>query len=72
MSAENGSRSMGTCPICGKPTDVVTKPFCSSRCRNVDLNRWLKGNYAIPASDDDEDGDDAPPIAPEADEGHGR
>jgi endogenous inhibitor of DNA gyrase (YacG/DUF329 family) len=52
------------CPICGKPASARVKPFCSSRCRNVDLNRWLSGNYAIPAVEDDEDGDDAPPLAP--------
>ena len=66
MSADR-PKSIGTCPICGKPADVVTKPFCSSRCRNVDLNRWLKGSYAIPAADDD-DSEEAPPIAPVVDE----
>ena len=37
------------CPICGKPQAVATRPFCSDRCRDVDLNRWLSGAYAIPA-----------------------
>ena len=36
------------CPICGKPTDPKFKPFCSQRCRQVDLNRWLSGTYRIP------------------------
>jgi len=36
------------CPICGKPTDPKFKPFCSVRCRQVDLNRWLSGTYRIP------------------------
>jgi endogenous inhibitor of DNA gyrase (YacG/DUF329 family) len=67
MSAENQSKPLGICPICGKPTDAGKKPFCSSRCRNVDLNRWLQGSYAIPA-DDGEESADAPPIAPEAGE----
>jgi hypothetical protein len=44
-----------TCPICGKPTEQATRPFCSSRCRDVDLNRWLKGTYVIPGRDDDLD-----------------
>jgi len=37
------------CAICGKPVDEVFKPFCSKRCADVDLGRWLKGSYAIPA-----------------------
>lgn len=44
------------CPICGKPSVEASRPFCSERCRDVDLNRWLSGSYAIPASSaDDED-----------------
>ena len=46
------------CPICGKPAVEVSRPFCSERCRDVDLNRWLSGSYVIPAAkDDDEDAD---------------
>jgi endogenous inhibitor of DNA gyrase (YacG/DUF329 family) len=36
------------CPECGKPTNPATQPFCSKRCRDVDLNRWLSGSYVIP------------------------
>jgi endogenous inhibitor of DNA gyrase (YacG/DUF329 family) len=44
------------CPICGKPATEGSKPFCSERCRDVDLNRWLSDSYRIPAAkDDDED-----------------
>ena len=43
------------CPICGKPATETSKPFCSERCRDVDLNRWLSDSYRIPAKDDDED-----------------
>ena len=48
------------CVICGKPQDEKYKPFCSKRCADVDLNRWLSGTYAIPAvesegTDQDED-----------------
>jgi endogenous inhibitor of DNA gyrase (YacG/DUF329 family) len=47
-----------TCPTCGKPVVDEFKPFCSRRCADVDLNRWLSGVYAIPVKeDDDEDGD---------------
>ena len=46
------------CPICGKPATEASRPFCSERCRDVDLNRWLSNSYAIPAAkDDDEDAD---------------
>jgi endogenous inhibitor of DNA gyrase (YacG/DUF329 family) len=51
---------MKPCPICKKPAVEASKPFCSERCRDVDLNRWLSGSYAIPARDgeeEDEDGD---------------
>lgn len=41
------------CPICGRPTDEKLKPFCSKRCADVDLNRWLTGRYVIPARDDE-------------------
>ncbi|HET6159471.1 MAG TPA: DNA gyrase inhibitor YacG [Dongiaceae bacterium] len=43
--------SGGGCPICGKPADPKFKPFCSQRCRQVDLNRWLSGNYRIPGTE---------------------
>jgi len=50
------------CPICGKPAVEKYRPFCSKRCADIDLNRWLSGSYVIPASVDPEpeDGDDVP------------
>ena len=36
------------CPICGKPAEPRWQPFCSKRCADVDLGRWLGGRYAIP------------------------
>jgi hypothetical protein len=42
------------CPECGKPSTRASYPFCSERCRNVDLNRWLSGSYAIPVSEEEE------------------
>jgi uncharacterized protein len=38
------------CPICGKPRSDRYDPFCSRRCADVDLHRWLKGSYVIPGS----------------------
>ena len=45
------------CQECGKPANPATLPFCSPRCRDVDLNRWLSGSYVIPGRDDDDDED---------------
>ena len=44
------------CPICGKPATEASQPFCSERCRDVDLNRWLSNSYVVPGrKEDDED-----------------
>ncbi len=55
------------CPICGKPTDPAFRPFCSRRCRELDLSRWLSGRYAIPAAEDDGEAEGASPAAPDED-----
>ncbi|HET7336238.1 MAG TPA: DNA gyrase inhibitor YacG [Rhizomicrobium sp.] len=49
MSKQQPKIGAVTCPVCGKPPDEPTRPFCSKRCADVDLSRWLKGSYAIPA-----------------------
>ncbi|WP_454917607.1 DNA gyrase inhibitor YacG [Xanthobacter sediminis] len=55
-------RSEKPCPICGKPQVEKYRPFCSKRCADVDLNRWLSGAYAIPVTEEeDEDGDPPEP-----------
>ncbi len=41
------------CPICGKPAQHETRPFCSKRCADLDLHRWLGGHYAIPVVEED-------------------
>jgi endogenous inhibitor of DNA gyrase (YacG/DUF329 family) len=55
------------CPECGKPSGRDTYPFCSARCKALDLNRWLKGAYAIPvrADEEDEDAQGRPPSGSE-------
>jgi len=40
-----------SCPICKKLSNEAAKPFCSKRCADIDLGRWLKGSYAIPGRD---------------------
>jgi uncharacterized protein len=44
-----------SCPICGKPAAAQFRPFCTRRCRNVDLNRWLSGVYAVPLREDEDE-----------------
>jgi uncharacterized protein len=43
------------CAICGKPQEAAFRPFCSRRCADVDLHRWLAGAYAVPATEDDDE-----------------
>jgi endogenous inhibitor of DNA gyrase (YacG/DUF329 family) len=50
---------LGPCPICSKQGQNATRPFCSKRCADLDLSRWLGGVYAIPA---------APPMEGDEDE----
>jgi len=47
-----------SCPICSKETVTKYRPFCSKRCADVDLGRWLNGSYAV-ASQDEDDAEDA-------------
>jgi endogenous inhibitor of DNA gyrase (YacG/DUF329 family) len=52
------------CPICGKAEAKDYRPFCSRRCADVDLNRWLSEGYALPgepAGEDDLPTEDDPP-----------
>lgn len=44
------------CPICDKSTDAQYRPFCSKRCADIDLSKWLTGSYAVPSQrEDDQD-----------------
>jgi uncharacterized protein len=57
MAADSASAGRGSkCPICGRPTQAAFRPFCSRRCADIDLSRWLSGAYAIPDAADSEDG----------------
>jgi endogenous inhibitor of DNA gyrase (YacG/DUF329 family) len=47
------------CPICGKPATEGLRPFCSRRCSDVDLGRWLTGVYRTPSIEDDAEVDQA-------------
>lgn len=63
LAAHNDNNADGMvkvrkCPICDEPAVFEARPFCSKRCADVDLGRWMTGRYAIPVEDDeDEDGE---------------
>ena len=44
------------CPHCGKPSVMRHQPFCSKRCADIDLGKWLNGDYRIPAEEQDDEG----------------
>ena len=55
-------RMAAKCPVCGKPADPAKyRPFCSKRCADIDLGRWLKEGYRVPTDEGPvEDEQDAP------------
>lgn len=56
------SPTSAPCPICGRPAEAALRPFCSKRCADVDLSRWLGGVYRIetPESPESSDGSTNP------------
>ena len=64
-AAENDGKGkvimLGRCPNCGKRAVRDFRPFCSKRCANLDLGRWLSGDYAIPAVETDDPSDENRP-----------
>jgi uncharacterized protein len=57
--------SSAPCPICGRARVEEFRPFCSRRCADIDLHRWLGGTYSIPAVEqDDTDEEDSGGKAP--------
>ena len=50
----HGTGTAKPCPICGRPADELSRPFCSKRCADIDLHRWLGGRYAVPADPGDD------------------
>ena len=50
-------RRQRRCPLCGAPMEPRYRPFCSARCRDIDLGRWFSGAYAVPAVEGDDETD---------------
>lgn len=48
------------CPICGKPAVGPHRPFCSRRCADIDLGRWLNGAYRVETDEPTEEGGGEP------------
>lgn len=61
MNEIDRKTSGACCPLCGKPVEPTFKPFCSKRCADIDLNRWLSGVYAVPVKDDEDEDGNRPP-----------
>ena len=53
-------RIAAECPVCRKPADEKYKPFCSKRCADIDLGRWLKESYRVPTEEGPEEADSVP------------
>ena len=49
--AKSAAMLMSKCPTCGAPVDAKARPFCSSRCADVDLGNWFQGKYGVPLVD---------------------
>ena len=65
MNEPTGKKSATpSCPLCGKPVAAEFKPFCSRRCADVDLNRWLSGVYKVPVVEADDEVGERPPPKP--------
>jgi endogenous inhibitor of DNA gyrase (YacG/DUF329 family) len=69
MAPSTPSRRIVTCPTCGGDSVYAPqnpfRPFCSERCKNVDLGAWASESYRVgaPPSSEDADADDAPPAS---------
>ena len=61
MTETSEGRRQAACPVCGRSAVPLTRPFCSRRCADIDLGRWLTEQYRIPGR---EESDEDPPASP--------
>jgi uncharacterized protein len=47
MNEDSAASRAAICLVCGKPRTPAYRPFCSARCRDIDLGRWLRGTYRV-------------------------
>lgn len=59
-SFEPTGKSPRRCPICGNPRSDAHRPFCSRRCADIDLGRWLREGYRVPSEEPVEKPDEEP------------
>ena len=60
-AGRRGGKRARACPICGSPAVEAFRPFCSRRCADIDLGRWLKEGYRVPTDEAPENGEPTPP-----------
>jgi len=61
FSSDAGGARRPGCPVCGRPAEPASRPFCSPRCADVDLGRWLTGQYRIPEGAGSDAAEEGPP-----------
>jgi endogenous inhibitor of DNA gyrase (YacG/DUF329 family) len=59
--SEAAAPRLKPCPLCGKMAVEKFRPFCSKRCADVDLHRWLSGVYSVPVVEDENAPEDVDP-----------
>ena len=52
-ATEEEKPKVGHCPLCKKSTTFAFRPFCSKKCKMVDLYKWVSGHYVIPGDPED-------------------
>lgn len=57
--------TISACPICKRPATTAYHPFCSDRCKLVDLSKWFDGSYAVPVAGDFGEIEEAPDNNPD-------
>lgn len=55
MSQQPPTAKVRRCPICKSEAAAAYKPFCSKRCADIDLGKWLTDAYVVAGNEDDED-----------------
>jgi uncharacterized protein len=66
-------RTAAKCPVCGRPVEETRyRPFCTKRCADIDLGRWLKESYRVPTEEVPDDGSNGGENPPDGQSGQRR